>query len=163
LDTSSYAFTRLVENWGTSRAGSKTKLGYRLPRPQMANSDLTRIINSDEIQSKLRPQISSARTYRRRKNPLTNLGVEVKLNPYALALRRSELLSQETRKKARDALIEAKRKGTAPKSVKSKHNKQSSNYSNLVQDEKFSLSAANAARTGGFNVGVAKKAEASEE
>jgi len=159
------AFKRLVANWGTTRAPSSTKVNYRLPRPQMANSDLTRIINSDEIQSKLRPVISSARTYRRRKNPLTNLGVEVKLNPYALALRRSELLSQEKRKAARDALIEAKRKGTvkkvaSKKGVKSHTAQQHKNYNNLVNDGLFQLSKANSARTGGFN--VAGPADATE-
>jgi len=164
------AFKRLVDNWGTTRSGSVTKSGYRLPRPQMANSDLTRIINSDEIQSKVRPVIPSVRTYRRRKNPLTNLGVHVKLNPYALALRRSEVLAQESRNKAREALIEAKRKGTKPaadpkkkgpasKKKVVKHTKsQAANYSNLVHDEKFALSAANSAHQGGFNVGTAPKA-----
>lgn len=165
------AFNRLVDNWGTTRAASKTKLGYRLPRPQMHNSDLTRIINSDEIQSKLRPTISSSRSYHRHKNPLTNLGVRVKLNPYALALRRSELLSQERRKAARDAVLEAKRKGVKPAAAagaasKKKHRAtQKKNYANLIDDSKFALSTANAAHTGGFNVAgpQTQAAEASEQ
>jgi len=159
------AFKRLVDNWGTTRAASTTKSGYRLPRPQMANSDLTRIINSDEIQSKVRAIIPSVRTFRRLKNPLTNFGVEVKLNPYALALRRSELLSQERRKAAKEALIEAKRKGTAPKpaSSKKKHTSQRKNYDNLVNDEQFALSTSNAAHTGGFNVAAKETKEATAE
>ncbi len=50
------AFTKLNDNWGSVNRESKQKSGYRLPRPIMANSDLNRIINSDEIQSKVTAQ-----------------------------------------------------------------------------------------------------------
>jgi large subunit ribosomal protein L4e len=149
------AFERLVDNWGTSRAGSQTKTDYRLPRPQMTNSDLTRIINSDEVQSKVRPTISSARTYHRQKNPLTNFGVRVKLNPYAQALRRQELLTQEARKEAREKLLNEKRDKTAKTATTKayKHGTQKSkNYNNLVNDGQFALSKSNSQHTGGFNV-----------
>jgi len=52
---------------------------------------------------------------RQKKNPLRNLGARVKLNPFALALRRSEMLSQARSKRAKEALLESKRKGIAPK------------------------------------------------
>jgi len=163
----SAAFQRLTQNWGTHRRQSVTKSNYTLPRSQMHNSDLTRIINSDEIQSKLRATISSKRTYRRRKNPLTNLGVKVKLNPYALALRRQTLVTQESQKNARQAIIDAKRKNQDTKALVAKlrgstaadkkhRPTKSKNYANLVDDSKFSLSTANAAHQGGFNVGTAK-------
>ena len=48
---------------------------------------------------------------KQKKNPLKNLGAMVKLNPYALVLRRAELLAQEKRKAKKEALVEAKRKG----------------------------------------------------
>lgn len=159
------AFARLVDNWGTLRAPATTKSGYRLPRPQMANSDLTRIINSDEIQSKLRPAQSQARTYRRKKNPLTNFGVKVKLNPYALALRRAELLTQEKQKTARAALIDAKRKAAdkpaaakpaaaaGAKKVGYTNAQKTKNFNYLTNDLQFPLSATNNAHTeeAGFN------------
>jgi hypothetical protein len=80
----------------------------------MLNSDLTRIINSDEIQSKVRPAIKGVRRYTLKRNPLKNLGAMVKLNPYALAARRSELLAQERRTANKAKALEAAR---AKKSV----------------------------------------------
>merc|ERR1712205_211036 len=40
---------------GKNGAPSTEKKGYRLPRQMMTNSDLPRIINSDEVQSKVKP------------------------------------------------------------------------------------------------------------
>jgi large subunit ribosomal protein L4e len=87
------AFQKLDDIYGTYRKKSTLKLGYSLPRPLMTNSDLYRIINSSEIQSRLNPAKSSTpRRRERKKNPLKNLGVMVKLNPYIKTLRRQELL-----------------------------------------------------------------------
>jgi len=99
------AFARLQELWGSVDVAAKLKTGYTLPRNVMANSDITRIINSDEIQSKLRPTDMRIKRAQRKKNPLKNLGVKVKLNPYALSLRRSELLAQERREKTKAAKL----------------------------------------------------------
>ena len=59
----------------------------------MTNPDVTRLINSDEIQSVVRP--AKAKTQKRpwtqKKNPLVNKGVLFRLNPYAKTLRRQEL------------------------------------------------------------------------
>jgi len=104
------AFTKLNDNWGSVRRESTQKKGYYLPRPMIANSDLTRLINSDEIQSKVRPAIKDVKRTQQHKNPLTNLGVRVRLNPYALALRRSELQQQERRKAAKAKAVENARK-----------------------------------------------------
>jgi large subunit ribosomal protein L4e len=93
------AFDRLNEIYGAVDTASKLKSGYTLPRNIMGNSDLTRIINSDEVQSKLRPTNTKVVRARHKKNPLKNLGVLVRLNPYALSLRRAELLQQKRAKK----------------------------------------------------------------
>ena len=45
------AFEALDTVFGTVETESGAKKGYRLPRTPMTNSDLTRLINSDEIQS----------------------------------------------------------------------------------------------------------------
>ena len=45
------AFEALDTVFGTVETESGAKKGYRLPRVPMTNSDLTRLINSDEIQS----------------------------------------------------------------------------------------------------------------
>lgn len=73
---------------------SKQKKGYKLPRSQMTNADLTRLINSDEIQSIVRPPKTGRTNVPLKKNPLKNLGALLKLNPYAKTARRAELLAQ---------------------------------------------------------------------
>jgi len=91
------AFEKLNAIFGSVTRASTQKKGYTLPRNIMVNSDITRIINSDEIQTKVRPAIKTVRRSTQKKNPLKNLGAMVKLNPYALNLRRAELLAQERR------------------------------------------------------------------
>jgi large subunit ribosomal protein L4e len=161
------AFKRLVDNWGSLRGSSATRVGYRLPRPLMTNSDLTRIINSDEIQSKLRPVIPSKRLFTLHRNPLVNRATEEKLNPYSSALRRQVHASEQARKQARQALLDAKRNKTDSKKPASKPRhtlkQRSKNYSNLVDDHKFELSRANSLSTGGFNVASRNQKEAEQE
>merc|ERR1711970_1534997 len=68
------------------------KKGFRVPRSMMTNSDLPRIINSDEVQAKVRPAKTSdtaASTKRLKKNPLKNLGTMYKLNPYAATVKKA--------------------------------------------------------------------------
>lgn len=78
---------------GTTEEASKQKKGYKLPRQQMTNADLTRLINSDEIQSIVRPPKTGRTNVPLKKNPLKNLGALLKLNPYAKSARRAELLA----------------------------------------------------------------------
>lgn len=76
------AFNALNGLYGDGESASTEKKGYRLPRTMMTNSDLTRLINSDEIQSKLRPKAVAAWGIRKKKNPLKNLDEMRRLNPY---------------------------------------------------------------------------------
>jgi len=108
------AFERLDSIYGTYKKSASEKTGYRLPRPLLGNADITRIINSDEVQSSLRAKVPNKRVHVHRKNPLKNLGFLIKLNPYAKTLRRRELVQQEIRAKSKIALVEAKRKGVKP-------------------------------------------------
>merc|ERR1711977_378663 len=88
---------------------------------KMSNSDLTSIINSDEIQSALRPKRPVGEFRARKKNPLRNFGFMVKLNPYAIPARRAELLRSApgVKRTASDAENAAKanraKKGVAAK------------------------------------------------
>ncbi len=79
---------------GTTESQSAVKNGYKLPRAPMTNSDITRLINSDEIQSVVRPKKDGPRRRPLKKNPLRNLGALLKLNPYAKAARRAALLQE---------------------------------------------------------------------
>jgi large subunit ribosomal protein L4e len=98
------AFAKLDSIYGTFRRVADAKTGYTLPRPIMANPDLARIINSDAVQSVVRPA-GPKRTRRAptKKNPLKNLNALLQLNPYAKTLRRRELLAQEAAAKDRAA------------------------------------------------------------
>ena len=65
----------------------------RLPTAKITNPDVTRLINSTEIQSVVRPANAKIqkRPWTQKKNPLVNKGVLFRLNPYAKVLRRQEL------------------------------------------------------------------------
>ena len=124
------AFNKLDSIFGTATAKSTTKSGFQPPKHIMANSDLARIINSDEVQSVVRPAKANDAKFVLKKNPLKNLGVMVKLNPYAMTLRRAELLRQEAVSK-KSAAIQAKRK--AKLAQQKKYAKGSKKfYSNLL-------------------------------
>jgi len=89
------AFDKLDQIYGTFTSQSTHKKGFTLPHSIMTNTDLSRIINSDEIQSQLRPQKTQIKFTTRKKNPLRNFGALVKLNPYALTQRRRAILQSE--------------------------------------------------------------------
>lgn len=125
------AFSALDKIWGSTRRESTQKKGYKLPRAQMTNSDITRIINSDEVQSKVRPAAKKAQRRQRKKNPLSNLGAMVRVNPYALTIRRSEVLAAQRRAQGKDAKVNAARvaadKATAKRAV-AHRKQQAKNY-----------------------------------
>ena len=62
-----------------------------MPRIPMANTDLARLINSDEVQSVVNAPKAPKFGSTLKKNPLRNLGAMLKLNPYAKTLRRREM------------------------------------------------------------------------
>ena len=107
------AFEKLDSIFGTEDCKSEVKKNYTLPRSLLANSDLSRIINSDEIQSVVRPTKKDVKRRVLKKNPIKNLGALIKLNPYAKTARRMELLAQAQRVKAKKDKLDLKRKSTA--------------------------------------------------
>merc|ERR1712217_546491 len=87
---------KLGEMYGTLKSGAPLKNGYHLPRAQMENADIARIINSSEVQSVLRPQLEKPKKLLAKKNPLKNKSVMARLNPGILkkkALRKRSLES----------------------------------------------------------------------
>merc|ERR1712060_413137 len=77
------AFKKLNEIYGSLKGGAPLKKGYHLPRAQMENADIARIINSTEVQSVLRPMKEAPKKLVAKKNPLKNKMVMAKLNPYS--------------------------------------------------------------------------------
>ncbi|CAA3004407.1 60S ribosomal L4, partial [Olea europaea subsp. europaea] len=104
------AFKKLDEVYGTFDKPSKKKKGYVLPRAKMVNADLARIINSDEVRSVVKPIKKEIKKAPLKKNPLKNLNVMLKLNPYAKAARRMALLAEARRVKAKQEKLDKKRK-----------------------------------------------------
>uniref|UniRef100_A0A1L8EF74 Putative 60s ribosomal protein l4 n=1 Tax=Haematobia irritans TaxID=7368 RepID=A0A1L8EF74_HAEIR len=102
------AFARLNELFGTWKSGSTLKKGYNLPQPKMANTDLSRLLKSEEIRKVLRDPRKKIFRRVRRLNPLSNVRQLIKLNPYAEVLRRRAALAAEQRTVAK-TLAKAKK------------------------------------------------------
>merc|ERR1719277_642779 len=89
------AFKKLGEIYGTLKSGAPLKKNYHLPRAQMENADLDRIINSTEVQSVLRPKLEAPKTFEMKKNALKNKDEMEKLNPGSAEQRVLRRKSQE--------------------------------------------------------------------
>jgi large subunit ribosomal protein L4e len=78
------AFKALDKVFGTHSKDSELKTGFRPPQGIVTSADISRIINSDEIQSVIRPSKVHVFSTPKRRNPLVNTQQMVKLNPFAL-------------------------------------------------------------------------------
>ena len=67
---------------------------FSLPMHKMLNTDLSRILKSPEIQRALRAPRKKIHRRVLKKNPLKNLRIMLKLNPYAKTMRRNTILRQ---------------------------------------------------------------------
>lgn len=76
------AFNLLDNIWGSESVAS-AKSGYTLPSNILANADVSRIIESQEIQSVLKPAKEIQEKDIRKMNPLKNKQEMLRLNPYA--------------------------------------------------------------------------------
>ncbi|KHN95752.1 Ribosomal protein L4 domain protein [Metarhizium album ARSEF 1941] len=82
----SSAFKALDDIYGSTTEASAHKRDFHLPSNVVSQADLTRLINSSEIQSSLNAPKGEALTRRsavQKKNPLRNKQVMLRLNPYA--------------------------------------------------------------------------------
>jgi len=98
------AFRRLDDLYGTWKSESKTNRHYNLPQPKMANSDLSRLLKSDEIVKSLRPRLTKVVRSKVKRNPLKNPIMMRKLNPYAAVLKKYSRLNNERHRVARTVL-----------------------------------------------------------
>ena len=104
------AFKALNNTFGTNNAECTQKNGYHINRHVMNCADISRIINSDQVQSKLRAQRTSVRSHdKTKKNPLNNKAMMLRMNPFAK--KRAELVAKREadRHKGKAALLKAKR------------------------------------------------------
>merc|ERR1712200_243194 len=92
------AFKKLDGLYGTWEKKSTQKKGWNL---QMANTDLTKILESEEIKKVLRAPILHVKKARKHKpNPLKNAKAMLKLNPYSKVIKKHE---QERSVKGKEA------------------------------------------------------------
>lgn len=121
------AFQRLDTLYGTFTETSSAKAGFSLPDHIMANADLARVINSDEIQSIVRPAKDNVRNFVLKRNPLKNRDAMVKLNPYHAVIAEAEA-------KQRAASAKRKASGGAKESQK---RRRAEHKANLAEGRKF--------------------------
>lgn len=128
------AFEKLDTVYGSHQEASKLKEGFKLPRAKISISDLSRLINSDEVQSVVRPAKPHPHRALRKKNPLKNLAARVKLNPYALTQVRNNLLAEERSKKRRrpDAAKQKEKKKARQSKIKAIKKRRAQSYKDLL-------------------------------
>lgn len=104
------AFQELNKIFGTLTQPSVQKKGYNLPRSEVTNPDIARVINSNEIQSAVRASKTDRVLHHATKhNPLNNTKALDKLNPNARLVREAARRANEERRKARQEKLAAKR------------------------------------------------------
>jgi len=114
------AFKSLNKVFGTYRADSEQKKGYHLNRTVMACTDLSRIINSDQVQAKLRGVRQNIRAHNKTKaNPLKSKALMLRLNPYAT--KQAELVkAREADRHAKKAAAVKAKRAKAGRAAKAK-------------------------------------------
>jgi len=105
------AFSKLDELYGTWRKEATLKKGYNLPSSKMTNTDLSRLLKSDEIQSVIRKPVKKVIRKKVKKNPLKNYRALLELNPFAAV---EKQLAKEVEKKDIEAKAAKKAAKTAP-------------------------------------------------
>lgn len=108
------AIRKLDSMFGTWRQASTLKKGFNLPQPKMSNTDLQRLLKSNEIRAALRPRITRVHHRTIKKNPLRNVRAMIKLNPYAAVLKRRAIL------RARSQALRSKSHTKVPKKAVAK-------------------------------------------
>ncbi|CAI8601880.1 unnamed protein product [Vicia faba] len=131
------AFEKLDSIYGSFDKASDKKKGYVLPRAKMTNSDLTRIINSDEVQSVVRPIKKDLKRATLKKNPLKNLNVMLRLNPYAKTAKRMALLAEAERLKSKKEKLDKKRKTVSKEEASAIKAAGKAWYNTMVSDSDY--------------------------
>ncbi|GFU45474.1 60S ribosomal protein L4-A [Nephila pilipes] len=104
------AFKRLDSLYGTWKTKSQQKKDYNLPMHKMTSTDVARMLKDPRITSVLRPpRKSRAQRHIKKKNPLKNIRVMMRLNPYAAVLKRKAYVYTQQRKKAKRIALMKKR------------------------------------------------------
>jgi len=103
------AFKKLDGLYGTWKKQSESKKGWNLPMPKMANTDLSKLLKSEEIRKVLRaPNRTIVKAKKTKANPLKNIRAMLKLNPYAAVTKKNAELLAAKNLKAKATLVAKK-------------------------------------------------------
>jgi large subunit ribosomal protein L4e len=116
------AFRKLHNLYGSYSRSASLKSNYQIPHAMMTHADLTRIINSDEIQAVIRPKRQPVK-FERKRNPLRSLQTMHKLNPFLKTLIRRRHVLKEAKKKAEKKKPTPRKPSKLSKEEKVKRNK----------------------------------------
>lgn len=106
----SSAFNRLNHVFGLLNQPSVGKKGYILQRPLLINANLARIVNSNEVQSVVRPKQKNHQIHdRQKKNPLINRAKMNFLNPFDKERRAAEIQAHADNKTNKATRLQAKK------------------------------------------------------
>ncbi|GAA5821949.1 hypothetical protein JCM10212_005158 [Sporobolomyces blumeae] len=96
------AFAQLDEVFGTFDKPSTLKNGYKLPLSKVTATNITDVIQSEEIQAVVREagERKTKRAHTQKKNPLANRAIMFRLNPYAKTQIRQALAAEAKAKSA---------------------------------------------------------------
>ena len=104
------AFRELNNIFGTHNYAGVQKKNYHLPTHEVTNPDLSRVINSNEIQSAVRDMKKNSVNHDiQKKNPLKNKKAMDSLNPNAKVVREVARKANEEGRKRREAKVNEKR------------------------------------------------------
>lgn len=131
------AFEALDNIFGTYLKKGTEKSGYQLQRNSLECADLARIINSDQVQAKLRDVKTSVVLHDKcKKNPLKNRNMMQKLNPFSRTARANEIVATEARQKARAAALKQKHSKAGRAAKAARTSRQNALYAGLEESFK---------------------------
>lgn len=131
------SFEALNKHFGSFRQTAPLKGGYKIQKEVLTNSDVARLINSDEIQRVLRPTRKNVRVHlRQRKNPLRNRSQYRKLNPYAVERVQKTTAITKTKRSlsAEDKKQSAERRKASAKLLRSIHKEVASHADSTLKE-----------------------------
>merc|ERR1712203_369875 len=108
------AFRKLDGLFGTWRKPSSSKKGWNLPQPKMANTDLSKLLKSEEIRKVLRAPNRKVKKAVVKTNPLKNIRTMLQLNPYAAVQKKNAELTTAKNVRTKAELVAKKTGKPAP-------------------------------------------------
>merc|ERR1711974_303602 len=116
------AFKALDQIFGTFNAPAGEKGGYHLHKTVISNPDISRIINSNEVQTAIRDKKQAKQSHQKKINPYTNKNVMDSINPHRNNVARVEKEANEANRKKRQEALKSKRGSYAGLSKDQKKN-----------------------------------------